>query len=129
MSRSDTPRDRELARLLAAGATAARAGESVGLSERTVRRRLADPAFLDLVDAERTEHVERIIDGLTLVARRAITVLSEILDGEQVPPAVKVSAARVTLTSVLGWRDQLELDRRLADVERALRARRLEVVR
>jgi hypothetical protein len=122
-------RDLELARLLAAGATQARAGEQLGISERTVRRRLAEPAFLDLIDQERTAHVERILDGMTLVARRAVTVLSAILDGEQVPPAVKVSAARVALSSVLGWRDQLEMDKRLADVERALRARRLEVVR
>src|SRR5919106_6383834 len=122
-------RDRELARLLAAGATQERAGDELGISARTVRRRCADPAFLDLVDQERTAHVERIIDGLTLVARRAVSVLGDILQDEVAPPAVKVSAARVALSSVLSWRDQAELDKRLADVERALRARRLEVVR
>jgi hypothetical protein len=122
-------RDLELARLLAAGATQARAGEQLGMSERTVRRRVADPQFLDLVDQERTAHVERIIDGLTVVSRRAITVLGELIEDGDVPPAVRVSACRTALTAVLGWRDQLELDRRLTDIERALRARRLEVVR
>lgn len=122
------PRDRELARLLAAGATQARAGAEIGMSERTVRRRLADPAFLALIDAERVAHCERVIDSLTLVAGRAVTVLNDILDDADAPPAVRVSACRTALTAVLGWRDQLELDKRLADVERALRARQLEVV-
>jgi hypothetical protein len=137
MAGSDrTARDLTLARLLAVGLTQTAAAERAGMSDRTVRRRLADPAFAQLVDGERLRIAERTLDQLMFGAERATRNLLEIADGtvtvvdtdgqehpEAVPVSVRVSAARALLAAAVNWRDQVELDRRLTAIETAIAAR------
>jgi phenylalanyl-tRNA synthetase beta subunit len=107
-----------------------------------VRRRLAEPEFLALVDTERLRIAERTLDNLMFGADRATRTLIEIAEGtvtvldnagqehvENVPASVRVSAARALLGAAVSWRDQVELDQRLSALEAAINARNLRVIR
>jgi len=116
-------RDHVLVGLLALGVSQAAAAREAGCSERTVRRRLADPAFVTAVDAERLRIAEQVLDALMIGARAAVRRLHRLVDDDEQPARVQVAAARALLSSAVSWRDQVELDQRLSAVEAAVAAR------
>jgi hypothetical protein len=77
---SETTSDDILAAALAYGATHHEAGEKIGLSERTVRRRLENPGFRARVSKERTLIVRQISDGLTGLTLQALETLQSLLE-------------------------------------------------
>jgi hypothetical protein len=110
-------RDRTLARLLALGLTQTVAAAEVGISDRTVRRRLTDPAFIQLIDDERVRLSEQILDGLVIASRAAVRRLHQLVDDDDQPATVHVAAARALLQATTTWRPQVEFEQRLHALE------------
>jgi hypothetical protein len=108
--------DAELVLALACGASPENAAQKVGLSRRTVFRRLADPAFRAQVHAMRAEVVRRTTGVLTaagMAATKTLTTLQESATTE----SVRLGAARAVIELGCKMRDQVEVTERLAALE------------
>ena len=103
---------------LAAGRSHSEAAAAVGISESTIGRRLREKGFRAEVDAARGVLVELALGRLAAIATRAVDALDELLETQN--PAVKVSAARAVLEHLGRLRTEVEIERRLAEVEQAL---------
>jgi hypothetical protein len=114
--------DEALLLTLACGATAEAAAQKAGVSLRTVRRRLAQPAFRQRLQQVRGDMVQRTAGALTAAATEAVRTLLE-LQKPPNPPAVRLAAARAVLDLGLKLREAAELEERLAELERRLEAR------
>jgi hypothetical protein len=114
--RSDA--DAALAAALASGRTVVDAALAAGVSERTARRRVGDPAFGALVGRLRAEMLQRATGLLLDAAAEATAALRRNLTCGQ--PAGEVRAAPVILDHLLRLREHQEFEERL----RALEARR-----
>lgn len=112
--------DDQLIALLAGGATNADAAKSAGISERTVYRRMQDPAFRQRVTEARASLIERAVAQLAASASQAVSTLTDLL-GFEYPPAQRVSAARSILELGVKLRESVELEQRIAALEEAKR--------
>ena len=117
MSANDrkTGGDDVLALALARGDNLVTAAAACGVSERTVRRRLAQPEFRRRVEQLRGEMGAGALGQLTDSMTGAVTTLKCLLDAKA--EAVRLGAARALVELGLKVRDQVELERRLAEVE------------
>jgi hypothetical protein len=101
---------------LACGATLAQAAAKAGVSERTVRRRLADPIFRLQLQTLQAEMVQRAADLLLAGTMQATKTLIELL-APSTPASVRRAAARDVLELGLFLRQSVELQTRLKDLE------------
>lgn len=109
--------DAALITALAGGATQQAAAEAAGVSERTVRRRLASPDFASRVAEARTELVRRAVAMLAEASGAAVETLRALL--QDAPPAVRLGAARAVLELGVKLRESEELEARIAALEAA----------
>ena len=116
MTRRDI--DEALAAELAAGASQTEAARRLGVSARTVRRRLEESSFQARVRALRAARVQQIADRLGGAATAAVATLERLLSAGS--ESVQLGAARALLDAALGWRQAGELEERIAAVETAL---------
>jgi len=72
-----------LATALAAGMTHEQAAKAAGVSKRTVARRLADPAFRNLMDAEQDRIVGRFTGTTVAGLEKAIARLIALVESER----------------------------------------------
>lgn len=100
---------------LSGGATQAEAAERAGVSERTVRRRLEDPAFGEQLDHAQSELVLQTLSRLTAGAVDAADTLRALLGSEH--EMVRLSAARSILALVMKLREHRDVDERIAALE------------
>jgi hypothetical protein len=101
---------------LACGATVEAAARQCELSDRTVYRRLKDPAFRSRLQAVRADMVQRAAGMLTAAAGEAVRTLLA-LQKESAPPAVRLGAARAVLELGLKLREVADLEQRIAALE------------
>jgi hypothetical protein len=115
-------RDDALTLALARGLSNAEAAAEAGVSERTVGRRKAAPAFLARVRELRAGLVEwaaaRLADGMV----EAADTLGGLLTAES--EATRLGAARSLIELGAKRRDSLELEERIAELERLARQHR-----
>lgn len=111
------PEGEGLVLALACGATVEAAARQCGVSDRTVYRRLEDPAFKARVQEVRGEMVRRSAGLLTAAAGQAVQTLLA-LQREAMPPAVRLGAARAVIELGLKVREVAELEARIAALER-----------
>jgi AcrR family transcriptional regulator len=109
----------DLLMALACGATVAQAADKAGVSERTVYRRLADPAFQAELDQLRADMVQRSAGMLTAASLEAIKTVVGLL-GSNAPEQVRHGAARTILQYGVRLRELAELQARLASLEAKL---------
>jgi hypothetical protein len=102
---------------LACGGTVENAALKAGLSERTVYRWLADPAFRQQVAQTRAEFVQRTAAMLSGASMGAVKTLVDLQQDASVAPAVRRGAARDVLGMSLRFRENAELEPRLAALE------------
>jgi len=107
-----------LAGALAGGATQVDAAARVGVSPRTVRRRLEDPEFVSQVERLRAQAAEKVLQALSDAIVGAVATLAE-LSQPPAPPPVRLAASRALLDQHLRYSQAVDLERRL----RALEAR------
>lgn len=105
----------------ARGATTLEAAEAAGVSERTARRRLADQQVQREVEQARGQMLETLVGQLSEAGGHAARQLRGLLDadGDQ----VRLGACRAALEYLLRSRELLVLERRVAEVERAIERR------
>lgn len=107
-----SPRDDRLALALARGMTHRAAAKKLGIGERTVYRKLDDPAFVARVRELRTEMTTRAVGRLAGSAVRAAATMTALL-GDANPPAVRLAAARAILSELVALRTATELTERM----------------
>jgi hypothetical protein len=107
---------------LACGATVAQAAQKAGLSERTVYRRLAQPAFREHLEHLRAELVQRTASLLTGAGVGSVKTLVDLQQDVSMPGAVRRRAARDVLEMGLRFRETTALEQRLTALEERLRA-------
>lgn len=115
MSRAGT--DALIVASLAAGGSYPTAASRAGVSERTVRRRLAEPEFASRVDGERSAFVERTAAQLLGGTDEAVAALRDLV--RTGPPAVRVRAALGLLSAAASWRETSDVEARLGALESA----------
>src|SRR3954464_8575927 len=109
---------------LAGGATYEDAAKQAGVSERTVRRRLDDPAFKRQVDEARAEILSQATARLTGAALDAVEALRGLLGSEL--DFARLGAARAILEVGAKYREQLDLAERVAALEERLGSQKEE---
>ena len=112
--------DAALLLALASGETVREAARLAGIGERTATRRLADADFRRHIAELRGEMVSRAVGRLADGSTEAVAALRKLLDAGT-PPAVRLGAARAILELGTKLRESVELEQRLADLERRIK--------
>lgn len=107
-----------LAAELAAGRTVRDAATAAGVSERTAYRRLSEHPFAARVAELRAAMVGEALGRLSANMGRAADVLAALLDDDD--PGVRQRAAAKLIELGLRVREQVELEGRVRELERAL---------
>ena len=100
---------------LAGGATNLDAARQAGIGEKTVYRRLEDPAFRRQVAEARSAMVARAVGTLADASSAAAATLRRLLDADS--ETVRLGACRAILELGVKLRETEELEQRLAAVE------------
>lgn len=85
--------DRALSRVLGLGASYQSAAELLGLSKRTITRRMADSAFRHAVDMETTRRGDDVLASIVAASRSAVDLLREAIEDPAQPMPVRIRAA------------------------------------
>jgi hypothetical protein len=101
---------------LACGATVDAAAQKANVSVRTVKRRLADPAFRQRLAEVKGDMVRRTAAALSAGAVQAVSTLLS-LQAAKEPVAVRLGAARAILELGMKVREAVEFEERLAALE------------
>lgn len=112
--------------VLAFGGTNAEAGAAAGVSDRTVRRWRAVPAFVAEVRAMTAEALDAAARTLAAGALEAARYASGVAADPTQPDGVRLAATRLVLTLAPQLRDACELEARLSALERAVGLAALE---
>jgi hypothetical protein len=112
--------DRVLLQALACGATVESAARKAGVCERTVYRRLEDPAFGRQLRQLRAEMVERTAGLLTGAAMGSVKTLVDLQNDAAVSASVRRRSARDILEMGLKFRESTEHEQRLDAIEAEL---------
>jgi hypothetical protein len=108
--------DEALLSALAIGRTALEAADLVGVGERTVRRRLADPVFSGRLSQARSELLVVATARASAHATYAVDTLVELMTST-VPPAVRLGAAKAVIEFGIRLRSEADLSERLGAIE------------
>ncbi|WP_439630645.1 hypothetical protein [Gemmata sp.] len=103
---------------LACGATVEAAARQCNLTDRTIYRRLSEPAFKDRLQALRTDMVARAAGMLTAAAGEAVRTLLQLQ--KDAPATVRLGAARAVLELGMKLREVADLEARMAALEARL---------
>lgn len=114
---TDVLRRTKAALALAHGATTDEAGQTAGVTGRTVRRWREEPAFRAEVTQLRREMLDDVLGQLGGAAVEAVKTLRAALDEQSA--GVRVRAASVLLASLLTVREAVDVEERLAALEAA----------
>ncbi len=106
------------AEALAEGKNYQDAAHLAGINRRTLFVRRQDPAFMEYVRERRADMFEATAGKLTETSQAAADKLADLLDSESEQTAL--SAARAILEHATRLRELLEIDVRLAALEKAL---------
>ena len=102
--------------VLAGGGTYAEAGTAIGMSERTIKRRMAEESFRQRVAEARSSMVQRTAGMLSQATVVATETLLELMD-PSMPPTVRLGAARTVLDAEPDYRETDALLDRLQALE------------
>lgn len=105
-----------LAALIATGAVRP-AAKVAGVSETTIRTRLADPDFRVQYEKAKSEILTEACDALSARLTSAVDALYRVLDDDSTPATVKVSAADAILRHGLRYVETANIIRRLDALE------------
>jgi transposase len=116
MTHNRQQRRQSLLTILACGATVAQAAQQTGISERTVYRYLAKPAFRRELEARQDETAQRTAARLLAAAPQALKTLIEV-QNSSASPGVRRAAARDVLELSQRHRETITLEKRLTALE------------
>lgn len=110
---------------VAMGLNNTEASARAGCSVNTLTRRRSEPEFERLVVRLRAEMIGAASGALAYATSKAVSVLVDLLDDPL--PSVRLGAARCLLENCIRVRDSVELETRIAELER--RANKPEIGR
>ena len=102
--------------LLLAGSVR-RAADAAGVSEGTVRNRLAEPAFRSRYDQLRGDLLQEATAGMTARLQAATETMTAIMEDDENPASVRLAACDALLRHCLKYFSAAELERRVAALE------------
>jgi hypothetical protein len=111
--------DEKLVIALACGSTVENAARQAGVGETTVYRRLKEPAFQAMLNTARQEMIQRTANMLTAASLESVKTLLR-LQGDGVPHAVQLGAAKAIVELGAKLRESAELFARVAALEQQL---------
>jgi hypothetical protein len=116
MTRRDSLSDEILIDALGSGMTQADAARDAGVSERTARRRLEDPEYRAVLEAQQFDARRVCFDTRQSLFTKAVRRLEEILDDPDLSPSILLQAIKIALST--GFKaHELETDERLRRLE------------
>lgn len=121
MARGKKNGDERLIALLAGGKSVQASAQLAETSERTIRRRMADPTFRQRLNQARAEVLDRALAHLAMGSSEASITLRRLLrkGGEK----TRLLAAKAILEIGTKVRESVEMEQRIADLERRLKER------
>lgn len=111
--------DEKLLTALLTTSTINSAAEKAGVTEKTIRNRLADPDFRAEYDQRRRSMVDNACKTLQLAMTGASAILGNIAKDQSVSPAARISAARSVLEYGYKLTELTDLAARVAALEAA----------
>jgi hypothetical protein len=114
--------DELLASILAAGAKHCDAALRVGISERTIQRRLLDPEFAAMVQKFRTQMVDEALGKLASKLTEATDAIAGLISSEN--EAVRLRAAERLIELTLRVGEHIDIRQRVEELEQLLKERR-----
>jgi hypothetical protein len=118
-----TPRQQAFISALFEHSTIRAAAESVGVTDRTGRRWLADPEIIGALREAEAGALDAIQRSLTQLAADAVGALADALTDGDAGAAVKVRAADLILQRLLQFREAVGIEDRLLELEARLNDR------
>lgn len=115
-----SPRQRKAALALVAGHEIATAAAVAGVSESTLYRWRRQDEFQRALRALQSELIVEHQTGLVGLLRGNRDVLAGIRDDESQPGHVRLRAVEIIENSLRAWRDAVEFEERLSELERAV---------
>jgi hypothetical protein len=103
---------------LAAGNSYSLTANLAGVSERTIARRMADPAFARVVADRRAEQVQTITGQLSSLGAEAVAAVASCLQDDE--PKTRLAAGKLVLELVLKFRHQNDLELAVAEIRHHL---------
>jgi len=122
MAVADLDAKTQVALALAQGATSDKAGETAGVSGRTVRRWREDPDFEAQVQEARRAILAEAVAALGSAAREAVDTLRAALSEES--PSIRVRAAVAIISALPSLSEHVDLEARIASLEAAITEQR-----
>lgn len=117
MTKSVTGRQKRLIDALLSGQSVTAACQQIGVSRNTAYRWMRQPHFKQALQASEAELTEQAMRRLLSMQAEAVDALQAILSSQSVPPGQKLRAVEVALGQVLRYRNQVDLEARLAELE------------
>lgn len=100
------------------------AASQAGISEATLHRWLAQPAFQEAYRAAKREVVGHAICRLQRSSGQAVKTLEDVMKDGESPATSRVSAAKIILEMALKGVEAEDLEGRIADLERFVRGKK-----
>jgi len=113
-----TAKKRAFVAALAAGMTQAGAAAKIGVKERTARRWFADPLVRAALKEAQGDALADAVRALNGGARTALDVLLEVMRDKSMPGGVRCRAADSWLSHAARYRELLDLEERVSELER-----------
>ncbi len=112
-----TPKQRRALNYLMTTSDIAEAARQSGVSERSLRRWLADPAFAGALNEAEFALVETTTRRLTGMVELALDAVKEILGDRSASATARLRAAEIVLSEATRQRELRDLERRLGALE------------
>jgi hypothetical protein len=117
-----TPKQQRTIQALLEHPTARAAASAAAISEGTLYRWLAEPAFSRAYRAARNHLLEGTLTALQAASSEAVQTLRQVMQDAEAMVTARVSAARAILEFSLKAKEQLETEERLSELERRVEA-------
>lgn len=115
-------RQRAINELLASG-NQTKAAEAAGVTGRTLRRWLCEPAFVAALDEAQNQLLDDVTNDLVRASHDAVALLHRIVKDPNAKPSLQIRAAQIVIDSVLRWQELRDFDRRLTALEESAHER------
>jgi len=96
------------------------AAKKAGVHERTLYRWLQDEEFKNEYNKAKRQLVDQALNYMQAITGTAIRKLNEIIEADDTPPNVKVSAIKTLLDNVVKIREVEELEKEIEEIRQQL---------
>ena len=112
-----TPDRRRALDILLCGGDHAAAADAAGVTARTVRRWVNEPAFTDALKTAQDSQLDNTVAELVRASASAADLLRKIVSDPDAKTALRLRAAEVLLSACLRWKELRDVEKRLTQLE------------